>query len=56
MQDVLVEKLRLLSSEVTPDEKGYDVYLNQHLPLLGVHRSYAGQKESKVLYLLPQHA
>ena len=50
MQDGLVEKLKLLSPELTRDEKGYDLYLRQYLPLLGVHRSYASQPESKVLY------
>ncbi|CAL5218630.1 g331 [Coccomyxa viridis] len=46
-EDGLVEKLKLLSPELTRDEKGYDLYLRQYLPLLGVHRSYASQPESK---------
>ena len=49
LQDALVEELKLLSLELTQDEKGYDLYLEQYLPLMGVHRSYAGQPDSKVL-------
>ncbi len=51
-----MEKLKLLSPELTPDEKGYDVYLERYLPLLGVRRPHAGKPESKVLFQLSQRA
>ena len=50
MQDGLIDTLKLLNSELTPDEEGFKLFLDQILPLQGVHRSYANQPESTVLY------
>ena len=49
LQEALVKQLKPLASKLTADEKGYNLYMEQYLPLMGVHRSHAGQPESKVL-------
>ena len=52
----MIEALKELNAKLTADKQGYDLFMEEVLPLYGESRSHIGKPETEVLtFILPLH-